>query len=59
MCDGCDLGNNFTRIPFAGDIAKDNFRVFSMPLMPPSTSVMRYLLRTVDKMVLASIVANT
>ena len=59
MCDGCDLGNNLTRIPFAGDITKDIFRVSSRPLIPPSILVMRYLLSTVDKMVLASIVANT
>jgi hypothetical protein len=58
MCDGCDLGNNFTRIPFAGDISKDVFRDSSKTLLSPSISVTQYLLSKVDMMVLASIVVN-
>jgi hypothetical protein len=50
---------NFTRIPFAGDNTKVIIRVSYRPLMPPSISIMQYLLSTADKMVLASIVANT
>jgi hypothetical protein len=55
----CLSENNFTRIPFAGEITKDNFRVSSRSLTPPSISVTRYLLSTVDKMFFVTIVANT